>query len=417
MKKGLLGSTALIGASALIAGTAGAAEAPTWKLTGNANFQFYYVDGDAGAITTGSTFTSNGTTWTFMSGPAFITAAAADTQDHDWYFGVDESELQLNVSGTADNGLNYGFKIELNANTTDGSAADEVRIQFKGGWGTLQMGDEDGAEDTMNYGGENLMGGPGGFDGDYDDVLFRATGSAFISNTGGISFSASVGSLAAPSFPTIAGDTSDHTKITYYSPRFSGFQVGASLTPTSGQDGDEFKVDSSFENHYGLGANYDNSFGGVRVRASAVYSGASSTSAGIEDISAWSVGGILGFGPVSVAANYTDNDDSGEIVGSQTTSSYWNVAASFETGPLYLAAGYMDSTREFGGRFGDSTFTMFSLTADYSVAPGLGVYAELDFVEDELLGGGGRLAPALVGSGVSFTNDTTIFIAGVNVSF
>jgi len=345
------------------------------------------------------------------------TFGATGTQDHGWYFGVDESELQLNVSGTADNGLNYGFKIELNANTTDGSAADEVRIQFKGGWGTLQMGDEDGAEDTMNYGGENLMGGPGGFDGDYDDVLVRATGSAFLGVANAVTtFSVTVASIAAPSFPTIAGDTSDHTKITYYSPRFSGFQVGASLTPTSSQDGDEFKLDASFENHYGLGANYDNSFGGVRVRASAVYSAASSNLAFVEDIAAWSVGGIVGFGPVSVAANYTDNDDSGEFVGSQSTSSYWNVAASFETGPLYLAAGYMQSTREFGGRIGDSEFTMLSLTADYSVAPGLGVYAEVDFVEDELIGCGGVLATTLP-TGLSFSNDTTIFIAGVNVSF
>ncbi|MHA1109280.1 MAG: hypothetical protein ACTSQV_09200, partial [Alphaproteobacteria bacterium] len=71
MKKGLLGSTALIGASALLAGAAGAAEAPTWKLTGNANFQFYWVDGDAPRITSGFTSTSNGTTWTAASGPVF----------------------------------------------------------------------------------------------------------------------------------------------------------------------------------------------------------------------------------------------------------------------------------------------------------------------------------------------------------
>lgn len=46
MKKGLLGSTALIGATVLMAGAAGAAEAPTWKLTGNMNFQVYFADRD-----------------------------------------------------------------------------------------------------------------------------------------------------------------------------------------------------------------------------------------------------------------------------------------------------------------------------------------------------------------------------------
>jgi len=390
MKKGLLGSTALIGATALIAGTAGAAEAPTWKLTGNANFQVYYVDQDLDLWANGTVLTA--TTSILLNGPTTTFTVPLGLQDHGWYFGVDESELQLNVSGTADNGLNYGFKIELNANTTDGSAADEVRLQLKGGWGTLQMGDEDGAEDVMNYGGENLMGGPGGFDGDYDDVLLRTT---------------TISTFQAPSFPTIAGDTSDHTKVSYFSPRFAGFQVGGSITPTPSMDGDEFKDDdlTGFEDHIGLGANYDNSFGGVRVRASAVYSQASSNLIGTEDISAYSIGGIVGFGPVSVGANYTDNGDSGQPVGSAIETSYWNVAGSFETGPLYLAAGYMESTNE--NTIADSTFSMLSFTADYSVAPGLGVYAEIDLVEDEQLGG---LVPIL-------DNDATIFIAGVNISF
>ncbi|MBE9557211.1 MAG: porin, partial [Proteobacteria bacterium] len=56
---------------------------------------------------------------------------------------MDEAELQLDVTGTADNGLNYGFKIELNADTTDNTVADEARLQLSGGWGALQMGDED----------------------------------------------------------------------------------------------------------------------------------------------------------------------------------------------------------------------------------------------------------------------------------
>ena len=413
MKKGLLGSTALIGATALMAGAAGAAEAPTWKLTGNANFQFYYVDQDAGGVQWDtSTWTLTGPS-TFLSAGVSVFNTVAEPQDHGWYFGVDEAELQLNVSGTADNGLNYGFKIEIQTNTTDGTVADEARLQLSGGWGTLQMGDEDGAEDIMNYGGENLMGATGGFDGDYDDVLIRAgtwkLRSSFIGSPPAINTFTSV-NFAAPSYPTIAGDTSDRTKISYFSPRFSGFQVGASLTPTP-NNGDDFKADGSWENHIGLGANYDNSFGDVRVRASAVYSAASQTGTGVEDISAWSVGGIVGFGPVSVGANYTDNGESGQWTGSGVETSYWNVAASFETGPIYLAAGYMASTLDSGNwGGGDSTFETISLTVDYTVAPGLGVYAEIDLIEDDILDGHFDKDPR-------WSNDATLFIMGANVSF
>ena len=381
MKKGLLGTTALVGAGALAVGVAGAAEAPTWKLSGNVNFQIYAIDQDSPPTVT---------SWVLTPGGTFVTTTKVTANDNGYYFGVDEAELKLTVSGTADNGLNYGFKIELNANTSDGDAADEVRLQLSGGWGTLQLGDEDGAEDIMNYGGENLMGATGGFDGDQDDWYV---------NIG-----------AATSFPSLAGDTSDHTKISYFSPRFSGLQLGVSLTPNTGADGDEGAFDQGDENHIGVGVNYDNSFGGIRIRASAVYS--SDTDRAIafggpfqvprEDTAAWSVGSIVGFGPFSVAANYTDNDDSDTPLGSGDTWSHWNAAASFETGPMYFSVGYLDSIYEFGGSAAEDTYTHIALTADYTVAPGLSVYAEFAAIESET----GALS-----------NEGTGVTLGVNVSF
>ncbi len=405
MKKAFLAGTALGTVSALAAAGAMAAEAPTWKLTGNANFQFYYVNQDFVAFsqTTSTTTTDvlgKTITWSTTSAYKNTTSGGTQIQDHGWYFGVDEAELQLDVSGTADNGLEYGFKIEINANTTDGSMADEVRLQLSGGWGTLQMGDEDGAEDIMNFGGEDLMGATGGFDGDFDDVLIRER--QFV-----LSGIPTDSTGAAPSYPTIYGDTGDSTKISYFSPRFSGFQVGASLTPTP-NDGDEFKADGLWENHIGLGANYDNTVGGLRIRASAVYSGAKSLVPGaVRDVSAWSVGGIVGWGPFSLGGNYTDNGDSWTWYNDTGVSrSYWDVAASFETGPLYLSAGYFVGTAEEDDFVGEVQFSNIALTADYTLAPGLGAYAEVNLIDDD--------QDAV---DIDDSNSATIFIAGMNVSF
>jgi predicted porin len=385
MKRMLFGTTALAGAAIAVSGLATAAETPTWKLGGNVTFQLYYVDQDFEGFST-----SNGDITA-----AFTTPSVGEfKQDHDWYFGVDEAEIKLDVTGTADNGLNYGFKIEINANTSDGTVADEVRLQFSGGWGTLQLGDDDGAEDVMNYGGEDLLGAAGGFDdsrGEYRDVLIRYAAAPSL----------------APSFAVIAGDTSDQTKVSYFSPRFSGLQVGASLTPTP-NDGDAFKVDGAWEDHIGLGANYDNSFGELRIRASAVYSAASDTTNNFEDVSAWSVGGIVGWGPFSLGAGYTDNGDSAQPAASGDETSYWNAAVGFETGPFKLAAGYFESTKEHGSGLPDSSFTNIAVTADYSLAPGLGLFAELDLIEDDVLG-------SLLTAGSD--NDATVFLAGANVSF
>ena len=385
MKRMLFGTTALAGAAMAVSGMAAAAEAPSWKLGGNAIFQLYYVDQDFEGFST-----SNGDVTA-----AFTTPSVGEfKQDHDWYFGVDEAKIKLDVTGTADNGLNYGFMIKINANTTDDKVADEVRLQFSGGWGTLQMGDDDGAEDVMNFGGEDLLGAAGGFDGargEYGDVLIRY---------------AAVPSLA-PSFAAIAGDTSDATKVSYFSPRFSGLQIGASLTPTP-NDGDEFKVDGAWEDHIGLGVNYDNRFGDLRIRASAVYSAASDVGGASEDVSAWSVGGIVGWGGFSLGASYTDNGDSAQPAGFGDETSYWTAAVGFETGPFALAAGYFESTKEHGSGDPDSSFTNIVLTADYTVVPGLGFFAEMDLIEDDVLG-------SLLTAGSD--NDATVFIVGANVSF
>jgi len=364
MKKGLLGSTALIAATALTAGVAQAQQAPTVSFSGFMNFQAFFSDRDA--VVANSLTTTSPTTDTF---------SASDIN-----FGVDDAELTVNISGTADNGLSYGGKIEFEGSPGGGNVADEARISLGGSWGTVLLGDEDGASDIMNYGGENLLGAAGGWDGDGDDV------------TG----------LANQFFPDLVGDTSDSTKITYYSPRFSGIQVGASYTPHyTGGDPSPLN-DTIYQDAIELGVNYDGSFGDVRVRASGVYinAGYEGVNNLAEDVDAYSIGGIVGFGPVQVGANWTDNGESGTIVADNAETSYWNVAAGFETGPLYLSAGYIAWTYTNIIAAGDVEPTAISVSADYTVAPGLTGYVEYTSYDSD--------QPA---------SDASVIIAGVNLGF
>ena len=399
MKAGLMAGTALAGMTVLAGGAQAGGVAPVWHLTGNMNFQAYWIDQDAvGLVSDGpSPF------FYYWSPTAFASNVNVGApQEHDWYFGVDEAELQLEVSGSADNGLNYGFKIELNANTTDSAVADEVRLELYGRWGTLQLGDEDGADNVMAYGGEDLLGGAGGFDGDHDDYLFRA----------GWAFQGYVSSSNAPALPVLAGDTGDATKISYYSPRIAGIQFGASYTPTYSQ-GDSFKADTIITDHYGIGLNVDRTYGNLRFRASAVYAAAKVDFAyfsgtQLEDIKAWSVGAILGWGPFSIGGGYADNGDSGQITSSwigelDIANNYWNVAAALEFGRLYLAAGYFESEFQWTPELESSEYNHTTVTADYSLAPGLALYAEVDWIDDHV--------PDW------YDNGATTVILGANVSF
>src|SRR3546814_12075241 len=76
--------------------------------------------------------------------------------------------------------------------------------------------------------------------------------------------------------------TSDATKINYFTPRFAGFQLGASLTPDTGSNGlsaTEKDNDGDFENVVDLGANYVGEFGnvGLPLGVSAQFGGSETT--------------------------------------------------------------------------------------------------------------------------------------------
>src|SRR3954454_21941686 len=82
-----------------------------------------------------------------------------------------ETEIVVRADGKADNGLLYGAKIELQ-NSTGGSGAtgvgtDEASVYLGGTWGRLELGDFDGAADTMKI--YSPVVGIEQLDGDYTD--------------------------------------------------------------------------------------------------------------------------------------------------------------------------------------------------------------------------------------------------------
>ena len=68
----------------------------------------------------------------------------------------------------------------------------------------------------MTYSGEKALSGTGGFDG-------GATKNVNVADDFG-----------APTGPSTEGATGDDSKITYYTPDLSGFQLGVSYTPREG---------------------------------------------------------------------------------------------------------------------------------------------------------------------------------------
>lgn len=361
MKKQLMLSTAIAtGAMLLLAGQAAAGDVQTSKIDltigGSLDFQVGIGDDD---------LPSND-------------ADKINNRGHDF---VTDTELHFNFQGMTDNGITFGARLELEADEGSDNNADEGNIYMFGDFGRIELGDEDGAEDKMIYDAGLTQSGVGGIDGDVD---------RWFTNTS-----------SAPSFPDIM-DTSDATKVTYYTPRFSGFQAGVSYTPDTGSVGLDVgsEIDGDFENHFGFGANYQNSFNGVDFGVAGVFgtAGAETTNTG-DDISNFAIGASVEYQGFSVAGSYGHNGDSGGT----DDNFFWDIGVGYGMGPWSVSAGYLHGEAEPDGSTLDSEFDIFAVSGGYDVAPGLYAYADLLIPSSEDTTGS--------------DNDATILLLGTVVSF
>ena len=222
MKKVLLASSALVATAALVA-PAAASEKVTW----NAFTQFH----------AGSAYGENGGMDADNAKDKPVGKSAVDFSTN--------SEVHVKFSNTADNGLSYGFKVELEADQSGTNNADENHIFISGDWGKIQLGDQDGAADQLKKTGTT-------------NFVF-----GMINNSTGADFNYAGAGRKTSTVASIARN-GDNTKVTYLSPSFSGFTVGASYSPEA-NDGRKFgeSAKGSKKDHFEAGVGYSGDFDGV----------------------------------------------------------------------------------------------------------------------------------------------------------
>lgn len=270
----------------------------------------------------------------------------------DWDF-QNEGWIQVNARGTADNGLTYGFRLDLDDVETDASVAvDETYIFFQGGFGTVTLGDDDHAADDVRVGVPTA--GTGIFDGGFGDYT----------SGGGI---VSIG-------PT---GNNDSTKIKYTSTGadLSGFTVGISYSPDSRSEGDDvFRVlsDTSarpsppgtgFDDVISGGVRYSGDFEGFSVTAGAAgYIGENAGTG--EDLESWVVGINGGTGGFEAGVNYVDNGDG--------NSDGFNIGVTYGQGPWEVGATYSDFDND-----GPGDEQIYGIGGSYDWLPGVGIDADI----------------------------------------
>ena len=170
------------------------------------------------------------------------------------------SEVHFTATTILDNGIEVGGRVELEGFTDSDDQIDETYIWMEGGFGRLQAGAENGASYLMHYSPPWIAGVNG-----VDSPNYRyAVVTAARTNTQTL----------------ISGDAN---KITYFTPRFSGFQFGISYAPhNENRDGEQNGFgaqasDESVEQIVSAGLNFTRNFGEVSLGASAGWESGTAT--------------------------------------------------------------------------------------------------------------------------------------------
>ncbi|MGE0154561.1 MAG: porin [Reyranellaceae bacterium] len=365
MKKLLLGSTALA-AAGLMSASAMAAE--PIKVSINGYYQWYFVlggwdDNRIGPISGG------------------VLPAKRDGRTDSIR---QEGEIWFNGITKLDNGTNVGFRIELEAYEF-GDQVDEHYLFFSGDWGRIEAGATNGVMSKMVYGAPSALPGFG-----------------FISQN----FNWHSGYTTNTSFSTAIQDdrnVGDANKISYFTPRFAGFQIGVSYTPefqpgTNGNvcgatGGSSTSFGACFKDNAGqwehsiqVAANYLATFNSVNLAlyGAVMYADPEVKGALLPIVASnnniiggqaddwwhWLVGINVTFQGFSIGGN-VGRDNNG-VKDAETW--MYTLGMTYTSGPWTVGGGWRHYKRDLPG-FKDDKTHQFELGGNYRIGPGIALAA------------------------------------------
>lgn len=298
-----------------------------------------------------------------------------ETQFHnDW-------QVNFNFSGTTDNGLEFGGKVQIEENnspaaTNGGLSIDDEAFWVSGAFGKVTLGETDGAFDwalSEIYTGTGLQDDHSthagaywftGLDGSYDNQIAR--------------YEYSFGDFAVAVSAEMDDDSLTDGGVSVTTT--GGGTVVATVVPcTSVCAGDGVTQDTIWS----IGGKWSGNMSGVDLAAGIAYTSG-------DNVDIWGLSGSAGFSNgFSVALGYADGDI-GYYAGAD---SWWGIGVAYTTGALTVGANYGDH---------DGAASGFGLVANYDL-------------------GGGAVAMASYGSssdGTSFNgNGEDTFSLGLGLSF
>lgn len=448
MRKILLGTTAVVGAALLSTGafaqgtTAGtgqlapgsgqgatltAAPAPRLQAAGGLTVRLGGYFAFTGAIIQDDNDRAN-------------RIGANNTASRSRYDFRNDMELTVFIDGRAANGMTYGAVIEFQMDNGTGTAGDNTNVSMDEAYGFIAMpnlgrlyfGQEDGAANLLQI--RAPAAGALGGDGEWDEFIVGNGLFAGTYLTSGIS------------------DGSDATKIGYLSPQFAGFDFGISYAFNGGEgervdlsNGVPQRNRTTRENEIQAGVRYRGTFGpvGVSLGAGGLWANSpqnitNTTLLRQQDINAYFFGAQVAAYGFAFGGEFAMGSYNGTSMGLTALnpglddSWHYLIGATYTMGPVVFGAIFGQAEQDNGSAvvggvvrdLDDRKHTIWGLGVLYNLAPGLGVFAAYNNINDENIP---TSAPrdARYGAGgttlANFNGQTTrtinIGVAGIRLAF
>ena len=335
MKKILLGSTAIV-AAGMIASVPSADAASKMKLKVGGYMEQWvgFTSGDDGV-----------------------------GQDYSGFSTVSDGEIHFKGKTKLDNGITVGVNVQLEAQQ-GGDQIDEQYMEISGGFGKIIIGDENSAQYKMHYAPSDF--GIGTNSGDvtsWNDPVADAEGDSI--NMGSHFRSPFGATYIEPDA------VNDSAKISYFTPRVNGFQLGVSYAPDGAQDNNGLPNRDAVNSDYiMIGANFVQKMGGMSVGVSGGYGTVTDAAAGGVEPEATNFGIKIGMGAISGGVSYANFSDGNDQEGI-------NAGLAYSSGPMGVSVNYYHGEKDGTGTAAAGNLNnqaerdVIHLSTKYALGPGV----------------------------------------------
>lgn len=311
-----------------------------------------------------------------------------------------ETEVHFTGETTLDSGLTVGVHIEAEVDRDDDSGngaagseftdgtIEESYMYLSGGWGRINLGEEDGAAYLLQVAAPSADSNVDGLRQYISTYSSTGTGANVLADR--------------IDYDHVAPGSGYYNKLTYMTPVFNGFQMGVSYIPTMSNDGNGvFAVGADntaadYEDGYEVAARYEGAYDGVGVAFGAgygLYNAETSAGAVSDDANVWNAGLDLDFAGFGLGVAYLVSET--EVATVDADSETLVVGGDYQMGAYKLGGSWL--SQDNSGAVSD--LDRYTGGVSYSYGPGMSFRGSVSYIDAD---SGVDSTQVLLGTQVNF---------------